>query len=691
MGDSGMSWYLHMEKSDKEMKYPLIVSFEERPMVELIQKSIENSRLLLESVTDHSSIMDSDLSSKFGTNFEVGSSSNSHGGSSGSSTVLSTNTNNSPTSENVDSIFVDPIGLEDLKVKYFFENKEKLKTALGLISIKKFFEFVTIKSNQTRLVVRCVVPNCEWYMRASKYGNGDFWMVRKYVKDHTCPIDVALNDHRQATSKLVSDCVTNLLRDDATTCPKKIVAHMLRDYGVHISYFKARMAKEKALEALQGSADESYALLPSYLHALKSSNPGSVVDYQTDDEGRFLYMFMAFGASLEGWKYCRPVISVDGTFLTAKFVGTLFMACAMDANNHIFPIGFGIGDSENDSSWTWFFQRLRGALGSRDNLVIVSDRHMSIENAISTVYPDAEHVLCTYHLLNNLKSALKFKGHDVLFENCSRAYLKIDFEFYMRQMESIKPRIREYLLQVGYEKWARSYSTRRRYTIMTSNISESLNSVWKEARDFPVVALLENLRQKVQNWFDTRRLEAASTFTRLSKWAEDQLVEQNRLGRTMNVYSVGHQIYQVVDGNLEFVVEILKRSCTCRKWDLDEIPCSHACAAIRKANLCHYTYVSDFYMKDVFVSTYNGIIHPVGSQKFWDIPDIVKDHVVLPPIVRRRAGRPKKKRIPSAGEKRRQIKCGRCNENGHNRKRCRNAIHVKMKSMKRLKSCVHPH
>ncbi|XP_062075726.1 uncharacterized protein LOC133779839 [Humulus lupulus] len=371
-------------------------------MVELIQKSIENNRLLLQSVADHS-MLESDLSSKFGTNFEVGSSSCSHGGSSGSSIVLSINMNNSPTSENVDSKFVDPIGLEDLKIKYLFENKEKLKTALGFILIKNFFEFVAIKSNQTRLVVRCVVPNCEWYMRASKYGNRDFWMVRKYVKDHTCPIDVVLNDHCQATSKLVSDCVTNLLRDDAPTCPKTIVAHMLREYGVHINYFKSR----------------------------------SVVDYQTDDEGRFLYMFMTFEASIKGWKYCRPVISVDGTFLTAKFSGTLFMAYAMDANNHIFPIGFGIEDSENDSSWIWFSK----------------DKHRSIENAISIVYPDAEHVLCTYHLLNNLKSSLKFKGHDVLFENCSRAHLKIKFEFYMCQMESIKPRIREYLLQVGYEKW----------------------------------------------------------------------------------------------------------------------------------------------------------------------------------------------------------------------------------------------
>uniref|UniRef100_A0A803P540 MULE transposase domain-containing protein n=1 Tax=Cannabis sativa TaxID=3483 RepID=A0A803P540_CANSA len=135
-----------------------------------------------------------------------------------------------------------------------------------------------------------------------------------------------------------------------------------------------------------------------------------------------------------------------------------FMACVMDANNHIFSIGFCIGESEYNASWLWFFQKLRSAFGTRENLVIISDRHMSIANAISTVYADAAHGLCAYHLLNNLKSALKFTGHDVLFDNCSRAYTKSDFEFYMRQMESIKLRIR----QDGYEKWARAYSTRKR-------------------------------------------------------------------------------------------------------------------------------------------------------------------------------------------------------------------------------------
>ena len=61
---------------------------------------------------------------------------------------------------------------------------------------------------------------------------------------------------------------------------------------------------------------------------------------------------MSFGASTERCRHCRPVISMDETFLAAKVKGTLLMACTMDANTHIFPLAFGIGDTGNDDSWT---------------------------------------------------------------------------------------------------------------------------------------------------------------------------------------------------------------------------------------------------------------------------------------------------------------------------------------------------
>ena len=199
---------------------------------------------------------------------------------------------------------------------------------------------------------------------------------------------------------------------------------------------------------------------------------------------------MAFGASIKGWRHCRPVISVDATFLTSHFRGVLFIASTKDADNHIFPLGFGVGDSENNSSWHWFFKRLRSAIGVRSDLVIISDRHPGILNAVPLVYPEAEHVYCMYHLLKNLKTHVKFLGNDELFEKCAKAYTKSDFDDFMRQMIDIRPEVHKYLSEdIGYARWARCYATKRRYNTMTSNISESMNSTLSQARSLPGISV----------------------------------------------------------------------------------------------------------------------------------------------------------------------------------------------------------
>uniref|UniRef100_A0A9I9EFR9 Uncharacterized protein n=1 Tax=Cucumis melo TaxID=3656 RepID=A0A9I9EFR9_CUCME len=63
------------------------------------------------------------------------------------------------------------------------------------------------------------------------------------------------------------------------------------------------------VKILQGDVVESYTLISRFFDKLVESNP------KMDDSGHFKFCFMAFGASIEEWKYCRPIISVDGTFL----------------------------------------------------------------------------------------------------------------------------------------------------------------------------------------------------------------------------------------------------------------------------------------------------------------------------------------------------------------------------------------
>ena len=51
---------------------------------------------------------------------------------------------------------------------------------------------------------------------------------------------------------------------------------------------------------------------------------------------------------------------------------------------------------------------------------------------------------------------------------------------------------------------------------MTTGIVESLNVVLKNARDLPVLQLVEELRNLLQKWFVTRQQQAMSMSTELT-------------------------------------------------------------------------------------------------------------------------------------------------------------------------------
>ena len=64
----------------------------------------------------------------------------------------------------------------------------------------------------------------------------------------------------------------------------------------------------------------------------------------------FKYSFIVFDVSIKRFQYCRPVVSVDGTHIKGKYQGVLFRVDFHNANQKIFTLAFGIGDSENHAS-----------------------------------------------------------------------------------------------------------------------------------------------------------------------------------------------------------------------------------------------------------------------------------------------------------------------------------------------------
>jgi transposase-like protein len=163
---------------------------------------------------------------------------------------------------------------------------------------------------------------------------------------------------------------------------------------------------------------------------MRAVNPGMHFEYlPKEGETRngsqvFGRAFWAFGQSIEAFKHCRPVVSIDKTFLTGKFEGTMLICIGTDAEEQLVPLAFAIVRKEDTDSWCWFLRLVRQVvLGLGHDVCVISDRHAGILNAVEQEIPgygQIHHRWCTRHLAQNLIRHDHTKDNFKLFEEVYR-------------------------------------------------------------------------------------------------------------------------------------------------------------------------------------------------------------------------------------------------------------------------------
>ncbi|XP_019057632.1 PREDICTED: uncharacterized protein LOC109116511 [Tarenaya hassleriana] len=321
----------------------------------------------------------------------------------------------------------------------------------------------------------------------------------------------------------------------------------------------------------------------------------------------------------------RKVAAIDATFLTGQYKSTLVVATAQDGDHHLYPLAWGVIDREKDASWS--MKMLIKAILDGPDVVVISDRHRSIIKVVSEVYKEAGHGFCARHIAQNLKVKVNkgmgrksSRGDTVAerFFKCAEAYTLNEFEDLFNDMKDMYPKVAEYIQkeELDPEKWARCKFKRQRYNLLATNAAESINSVMKKAKRFPVLGLLDMCISKTVEWFDRYRVEAGR-----ANYSEKM---------TPHVDKMLHE--------------------------------SHAIAALHKVgktnvipDLC-----SPYYTRETWHLAYQETVYPVPDCCEWiiDNPNVA-NLVVMPPIMdeKRQSGRPKQNRYPGPGEARKRIKC----------------------------------
>ncbi|GJX70506.1 hypothetical protein Tco_0307677 [Tanacetum coccineum] len=332
----------------------------------------------------------------------------------------------------------------------------------------------------------------------------------------------------------------------------------------------------------------------------------------------------------QGWLDAyRKVIGLDGCFLTHTCKGQLLIAISRDGNNQMYPVAWAVGLLE-----------------------VVAD-----------ILLDLEHRQFAQHIYANFKRKWSELQYKRLFWGVASCTVDQQFLLKMEQIKELDPAAHKWLVERNPNSWCRAFfEIDRCFAAFENGISESFNSKIVPARGKPIITMLEDIRIYIMQ-------------------------------RMCHMNKVSFKLEDTVTSYVRKRLELLKDKQ--RSWliylsgfrdvELSGIPCVHAMAAYYHMNMEPKLGVNEVFSKQSWYNAYQYSIRPVPGSKLWKPCDTPTP---LPPIQRKRPGRPKKQRISHPIEDEhhvfrvgRAMHCHNYWEAGHNKKGCQNQPRAKPPGM----------
>jgi hypothetical protein len=136
--------------------------------------------------------------------------------------------------------------------------------------------------------------------------------------------------------------------------------------------------------------------------------------------------------------------------------------------------------------------------------VIVSDYNKGLLQAVDSKLPSAYHAMCCQHIAESIHKRSS-KNYKARFWQIARVSTQSAFDIAIQAPQRDAPEVKEYISSIGYNTFAFARFPHPRFGHDTSNIVESINSVWRDIRELLPLQLINGIYQWYIKTFRKRR------------------------------------------------------------------------------------------------------------------------------------------------------------------------------------------
>ncbi|XP_021723216.1 uncharacterized protein LOC110690668 [Chenopodium quinoa] len=263
------------------------------------------------------------------------------------------------------------------------------------------------------------------------------------------------------------------------------------------------------------------------------------------------------------------------------------------------------------------------------------------------------------------------------FWKIAKSYNEADYNEALEQLKKMDPEAALAFQRYNPNCFCRAFlNTSFKTDVITNNMAETFNAYIINAWTKHLIYMLEDIRVALMQRLVNKKKEMQKHTSILCPRVRARLEKEKEKAAYCDVLPSSDRLFNVRYCLDQVNVDLVAKTCSCRKWNMVGVPCCHAIACIFFLNKDAEAYVDEWFMLETYFMAYSGSIPPCEGERYWPKVPCNLD----PPPIKIGPGRPRKNRIKHPLENPKkpgsllrsgiEMTCSICKSKGHNKRSC---------------------